>query len=83
MNDIKLQGLDAEGNEKEFSLNDFKGQRVILYFYPKDNFALQFAIQKSKELNLPLKIIHPKVNYKYPQKQKFIDSQVTLLVIIT
>ena len=37
MNDIKLQGLDAEGNEKEFSLNDFKGQNVILYFYPKDN----------------------------------------------
>ena len=37
MNNIKLQGLDAEGNEKEFSLNDFKGQRVILYFYPKDN----------------------------------------------
>ena len=37
MNDIKLQGLDTNGNEKEFSLNDFKGQRVILYFYPKDN----------------------------------------------
>ena len=37
MNDIKLQGLDAKGKEKEFSLNDFKGQRVILYFYPKDN----------------------------------------------
>lgn len=37
MNDIKLQGLDAEGNEKEYSLIDFKGQRVILYFYPKDN----------------------------------------------
>ena len=37
MNDIKLQELDAEGNEKEFSLNDFKGQKVILYFYPKDN----------------------------------------------
>lgn len=37
MNDIKLQGLDADGNEKEFSLNDFKGQKVILYFYPKDN----------------------------------------------
>ena len=37
MNDIKLQGLDTEGNEKEFSLNDFKGQKVILYFYPKDN----------------------------------------------
>ena len=37
MNDIKLQGLDTKGNEKEFSLNDFKGQKVILYFYPKDN----------------------------------------------
>lgn len=37
MNDIKLQGLDAEGNETGYSLNDFKGQKVILYFYPKDN----------------------------------------------
>lgn len=37
MSDIKLQGLDAEGIEKEISLNDFKGQKVILYFYPKDN----------------------------------------------
>ena len=27
----------------------------------KDNFALQFALQKSRELNLPLKIIHPKI----------------------
>ncbi len=42
----------------------------------KDNFALQFALQKSKELNLPLKIIHPKINYNYQQKQKFIDSQI-------
>ena len=37
MDYIKLQGLDTKGNEKEFSLNDFKGQKVILYFYPKDN----------------------------------------------
>ena len=37
MNDIKLQGLDIGGNEKEYSLNYFKGQIVILYFYPKDN----------------------------------------------
>ena len=34
---IKLQGLDIDGNEKEYSLNYFKGQIVILYFYPKDN----------------------------------------------
>ena len=37
MNNIKLQGIDVEGTEKEYSLNDFKGQKVILYFYPKDN----------------------------------------------
>ena len=37
MNDIKLQGLNADGNEKEYSLSDFKGQKIILYFYPKDN----------------------------------------------
>ena len=42
----------------------------------KDNFALQFAIEKSEELNLPLKIIHPKINYNYQQKQEFIDNQI-------
>ena len=42
----------------------------------KDNFALQFALQKSEELNLPLKIIHPKINYNYQQKQEFIDNQI-------
>ena len=42
----------------------------------KDNFALQFGLQKSEELNLPLKIIHPKINYNYQQKQEFIDNQI-------
>ena len=37
MGNIKLQGIDIDGIEKEYSLNDFKGQKVILYFYPKDN----------------------------------------------
>ena len=37
MKDIKLQGIDIDGIEKEYSLDDFKGQKVILYFYPKDN----------------------------------------------
>ena len=37
MNDIQLQGIDIDDIEKEYSLNDFKGQKVILYFYPKDN----------------------------------------------
>lgn len=35
--EIKLQGIDADGNEKTFSLADFAGQKVVLYFYPKDN----------------------------------------------
>ncbi len=43
---------------------------------PKDNFALSFAIQKSKEFNLPLEIIHPKINYEYKPKQKFIEKQI-------
>lgn len=34
---IKLNGIDIDGTEKEFSLADFKGQKIILYFYPKDN----------------------------------------------
>ncbi len=42
----------------------------------KDNFALQFAIKKSKELNLPLKIIHPKISYEYKPKQVFINNQI-------
>ena len=42
----------------------------------KDNFALQFAIQKSKELNLHLKIIHPKIKFNYKPKQNFIDKQI-------
>ena len=37
MNNIKLQGIKIDGIKKEYSLNDFKGQKVILYFYPKDN----------------------------------------------
>ena len=37
MNNIRLQGIDIDSIEKEYSLNDFKGQKVILYFYPKDN----------------------------------------------
>ena len=37
MGNIKLQGIDVDGIEKEYSLNNFKGQKVILYFYPKDN----------------------------------------------
>lgn len=30
-----FQGVNQEG--KEITLNDFKGKKLILYFYPKDN----------------------------------------------
>lgn len=33
----KFSGLDKDGKEVEVSLDDFKGERVVLYFYPKDN----------------------------------------------
>lgn len=35
--EIKLQGIDAQGIEKTYSLADFAGKQVVLYFYPKDN----------------------------------------------
>ena len=42
----------------------------------KDNFVLQFALQKSEELNLSLKIIHPKISHEYKPKQAFINNQI-------
>lgn len=35
-NDIKLKGIDKEGEEKEFVLSQLP-QPLVLYFYPKDN----------------------------------------------
>ncbi len=32
-----LDGVDADGSEKKFSLKDYKGKTVVLYFYPRDN----------------------------------------------
>lgn len=34
---IKLLGIDTHGVENEYSLAEFKGKKIILYFYPKDN----------------------------------------------
>lgn len=59
---VKLSGFIIYLCEREIRVND--------------NFALQFAISKSKELNLLLKIIHPKIKYEHLPKQKFIDKQI-------
>lgn len=32
-----FEGLDENGNEKQFNLDEFLGKKVVLYFYPKDN----------------------------------------------
>ncbi len=35
--DFCLKGIDEKGEEREFCLKDFRGSRLILYFYPKDD----------------------------------------------
>ncbi len=37
MNTICLSGIDKNGQEQTYRLSDFQGQRLVLYFYPKDN----------------------------------------------
>lgn len=34
--ETRLLGIDENGNEKEFSVTNFKGKNIILYFYPSD-----------------------------------------------
>ncbi|MEN3045676.1 MAG: thioredoxin-dependent thiol peroxidase [Candidatus Hydrothermales bacterium] len=34
---FKLVGIDEKGLEREISIEEFRGKKVILYFYPKDN----------------------------------------------
>ncbi len=35
--DFLLSGVNEDGMERECSMKKFRGKRVILYFYPKDN----------------------------------------------
>lgn len=64
----------------EFNDKEIK-QGSVVYLMDReiriiDNFALQFAIQKSNELNQPLKIICARPFYEYKPKQGFIDNQI-------
>ncbi len=34
---IKLNGIDENGEEKEYKISDLHAQNTIIYFYPKDN----------------------------------------------
>ena len=64
----------------EFNDNEIKNGSVVYIMEReiriKDNFALQFAIQKSNKLNQQLKIICARPIYEYKQKQSFIDNQI-------
>ncbi len=35
--DIELNGIDENSNEKSYKLSDFKGENIIVYFYPEDD----------------------------------------------
>lgn len=78
--DFEIEKIINPARIFEFNNKPIKNGKIIYLcereVRAKDNFTLQFAIKKSKELNLPLKIIHPKINYEYNLKQKFIDSQI-------
>lgn len=52
MKDLKLQGIDKNGETKEFTLADFGGKRIVLYFYPKDDTPICTKEAKSFRDNL-------------------------------
>ena len=35
--DIELESIDENGDKKRIKLRDFKGETIILYFYPQDD----------------------------------------------
>lgn len=35
--DIELKGIDENGEEKKYKLCNYKGEKVIVYFYPEDD----------------------------------------------
>jgi len=78
--DFEIEKIINPARIFEFNNKPIKNGKIIYLcereIRVKDNFALQFALQKSEELNLPLKIIHPKINYEYKPKQVFINNQI-------
>ncbi|MFQ5466194.1 MAG: thioredoxin-dependent thiol peroxidase [Thermodesulfobacteriota bacterium] len=34
---FRLAGIDGDGKQREFALEDYRGKTVVLYFYPRDN----------------------------------------------
>ena len=67
---IKLKGIDENGEEKEYKLADFKGKNIIVYFYPQDDTpictieAQEFrdAMETLKEHAIIIGISHNNIN---------------------
>lgn len=53
---IKLKGIDKNGEEKDFSLADL-GEKIVLYFYPKDNTLR--CTQEAREFRDKITNMHP------------------------
>lgn len=77
--------FDTEFEVQKERIYDYNDKKIldglIIYLCQReirafDNWALQFAKQKSEKLNLPLKIVHPKITYDSSKKQEFIDNQI-------
>ena len=51
---FSLPGIDAKGAERVHTLKEYKGKRVILYFYPRDSTpgctreAVDFSAESAK-----------------------------------
>ncbi|MBE7706867.1 MAG: hypothetical protein E7Z91_06470 [Cyanobacteria bacterium SIG30] len=64
MNNIKLQGINIDGIEKEYSLNDFKGQKIIYCWVTPPRNQVDYA-----DLSL---IVNPEIGLKIEDEEFFI-----------
>ena len=77
---FKIENFLKEERIFEYNNNPIKDGDIIYLMDRelrlKDNFALNYAIQKSKELNKNFKIIHLKQLYETENKQNFYNKQI-------
>ncbi len=52
--EFTLKGTDKDGSEKDFSLSDFEGQNIVLFFYPMDDTPVCTIEASAFNDNLPL-----------------------------
>ncbi len=78
--DFSLPGIDGTGKESTYSLKDYKGKKLILYFYPRDNTpgctreAIDFSASLAKIKKAGASVLGVSPN-SITAHAKFIDSQ--------